>query len=199
MKTKADWVAFFAASGMPQEQAELAAVDLCDPEGKPPPEQMPEKVKAKKPVTKNPKKAIAIRWQFENGTTLDQPADQFFEQRTRQAVKLSELPDDPRLRAVGKHELEKIAEEQVTALRFTKGRKPESGSPIRKLVAKILKANPSIKNPAIWAEVSKKPPKGWTAYDNHAGKYIEGKTVNETMGYGRFCTVCGEERKKISR
>lgn len=81
---------------------------------------------------------------------------------------------------------------------FTNGRKSGTGGPIRKAVAKLLKANPDLKNPELWIAVAAKPPKGWGAFDNRAGKYFEGAMPKEGMNYERFCNVCGEERKKIT-
>lgn len=82
---------------------------------------------------------------------------------------------------------------------FTNGRKAGTSGPIRKAIAKFLKADPTLKNPAMWRAVSSNPPRGWTAYDNAAGKYLEGPIAGQNMDYkGRFCTVCGEERKKIT-
>lgn len=75
------------------------------------------------------------------------------------------------------------------------GRKLGTGSPIRKEVARLLKKNPAMKNPELWEAVKAKPPKGWQAFENRVGKYIEGPKM-DNMGYGRFCNVCGEERKK---
>jgi hypothetical protein len=83
-------------------------------------------------------------------------------------------------------------------LKFRTGRKPGKKGQIRQAIAKILAKHTTIKNPAIWKELESKPPKGFQFYDNQRfGKYIEGPTVGTDMGYGRFCTICGEERKKI--
>jgi len=82
--------------------------------------------------------------------------------------------------------------------KFEQGRKPNTGSVIRKCIAKILEKKPAMKNPELWKAVADKPPRGWTAYDNRVGKYLEGKE-NKNMSYERFCNVCGEERKKIIR
>lgn len=69
----------------------------------------------------------------------------------------------------------------------------------RKIIARLLKNNPEMKNPELWAAVANKPPKGWTAYDNRVGKYLEGKSASDSMGYGRFCNICGEERNKLKQ
>lgn len=88
------------------------------------------------------------------------------------------------------------ADAVVTGKKFTQGRKSNTGSIIRKAIAKLLKADATLKNPVLWTAVATKPPRGWTAHDNHLGKYLEG-VGTKNMNYERFCTVCGEERKKI--
>jgi len=82
-------------------------------------------------------------------------------------------------------------------MKFSRGRKKGAGGPIRKAVAKLLKANPSMKNPQLWEAIKAKPPKGWGALENRLGKYLEGPG-NASMSYQRFCNVCSEERKKIT-
>ena len=77
------------------------------------------------------------------------------------------------------------------------GRKPGSGGPIRKAIARLLKASPTMENPELWAAVASKPPKGWTAFDNSQGKYLEGPAASDGMNYRRFCNVCSEERGKL--
>ncbi len=82
--------------------------------------------------------------------------------------------------------------------KFIKGRKPNTGGRIRKAIAKVLKKNPDLKNPELWAVLAAKPPNGWEFCDNRQGKYIEGPNIKQDhMVYRRFCTVCGEERKKL--
>lgn len=87
----------------------------------------------------------------------------------------------------------------ATGNKFRAGRKLNTGSIIRKKIASLLKKNHAMKNPELWAAVAAKPPRGWTAYDNRVGKYLEGTKADDSMGYARFCTVCGEERKKIKQ
>lgn len=92
-----------------------------------------------------------------------------------------------------------LAGEQAShGQRFKDGRKPNTGSLIRKAIAKLLKANSAIRNPEIWESMKHKPPRGWTACDNHLGKYFEGPE-NKNMNYERFCNVCSDERKKIKQ
>lgn len=81
-------------------------------------------------------------------------------------------------------------------VKFTQGRKKNTGSPIRKAVAKLLAKNPTLKNPELWDAISSKSPRGWRASDNRIGKYLEGPNM-ANMNYDRFCNVCGEERKKV--
>jgi hypothetical protein len=78
-----------------------------------------------------------------------------------------------------------------------KGRKPGSGGPIRKAVARLLKKYPALKNPELWDEIKSRPPRGWSVFDNSHGKYIEGPKAGDGMKRAHFCTVCSEERKKI--
>ncbi len=83
--------------------------------------------------------------------------------------------------------------------RFKDGRKPGSGGAIRKAIAKLLTKNHALKNPELWEAVKRNPPRGWQVYENaRLGKYLEGPNM-KCMGYPRFCTVCGEERKKVKR
>ena len=80
--------------------------------------------------------------------------------------------------------------------KFMDGRKVNTGGPIRKAIARLLKKNPAMKNPELWAAVTAMPPRGWTVYGDR--KYLEGPGV-KNMSQGRFFTVCGEERKKNKR
>ncbi len=81
--------------------------------------------------------------------------------------------------------------------KFKAGRKPGTGGPIRKRIAALLKKNPRLKNPELWETIKNAPPRGWQAFDNRLGEYLEGPG-NQSMTRGRFDTVCGEERKKIT-
>jgi hypothetical protein len=83
--------------------------------------------------------------------------------------------------------------------RFTSGRKVGTAGPIRKAIANLLAKNREIKNPELWKAIERTPPRGWTAYETpRLGKYLEGPNM-KNMGYPRFCTVCGEERKEVNR
>lgn len=94
---------------------------------------------------------------------------------------------------------DRIARQVTLGNKFTNGRKPGTGGPIRNAIAEILNENHDMKNPELWQEVTAKPPRGWIAYDNRQGKYFEGPTVDDHMGQRRFFTVCGEERKKLKQ
>lgn len=80
---------------------------------------------------------------------------------------------------------------------FDKGRKPGTGSPIRKAIARLLKGDAAMKNATIWKRIKAMPPKGYTLLDNAQGKYIDGPAVMYDMGYERFCNVASEERGKL--
>lgn len=82
----------------------------------------------------------------------------------------------------------------ASGMKFSMGRKVGTTSPIRKAIARLLKKHPDMKNPELWSAIADKPPKGWTAYDNSVGKYIEGPKAADGMAYARFCNVCADER-----
>ncbi|MBS0323745.1 MAG: hypothetical protein JSR19_07830 [Proteobacteria bacterium] len=86
-------------------------------------------------------------------------------------------------------------------VKFSQGRKPGTGGPIRKAIAKLLAKNPAMKNPDLWEAIKKKPPKRWSAEEHpYYGFEPELRGPNretDHMSYRRFCTVCGEERKKV--
>lgn len=81
--------------------------------------------------------------------------------------------------------------------KFKKGRKPGSGGPIRKAIARLLKKDPALKNPELWDAIKSRPPRGWFVFENSRGKHIGGPTNDDGMEHRRFCNVCGEERRKI--
>ena len=82
---------------------------------------------------------------------------------------------------------------------FDKGRKPGTGSPIRKAVARLLESDAAMKNATIWNRIKAKPPKGYTFLENAQGKYIEGPSGVYDMKHGRFCNVASEERGKLKK
>lgn len=85
----------------------------------------------------------------------------------------------------------------ATGIKFTKGRKPNTGGPIRKRIEKELAKNPAMKPLQVWDKIKSKPPKGWEFFDNAAGRYIEGPKGGQGMGYPRFSEVCKEVRDKL--
>ncbi len=82
----------------------------------------------------------------------------------------------------------------IRGQRFNEGRKHGTGGPIRKEIAKLLRRNPALKNPELWAAITNSPPRGW-AYIT-TGKRLEGRTSKDHMELGRFFNICGEERRK---
>lgn len=88
----------------------------------------------------------------------------------------------------------------ASGLSFTAGRKAGTKGTIRKAVARLLKKHPGIKNSELWDAIKASPPKGWEFFNNSQGRYAEGPPMGtgarySTLSYGRFCTICGEERK----
>lgn len=91
----------------------------------------------------------------------------------------------------------------ASGLSFTTGRKVGTKGPIRKAIAHLLKKHPAMKNPELWDAIKAKPPKGWEFFNNSPGRCADGPPMKtderrSTLSYGRFCTVCGEERKLIA-
>jgi hypothetical protein len=71
---------------------------------------------------------------------------------------------------------------------------------IRGAIVKLLAKYPEMKNPELWEAIKKKPPRGWQAFESvQLGKYLEGPTPSDGMKYGRFCTICGQERNKLEK
>ena len=109
-------------------------------------------------------------------------------QAAAQALRLGELLAEARI----KFRWEKAA---LTGQKFIAGRKPGSGGPIRKAIARLLKKNPEMKNPELWEMLEAHPPQGWQFYAER--KYIEGPKAGDGMSQGWFFSVCSEERKKL--
>ncbi|WP_031598407.1 hypothetical protein [Ferrovum myxofaciens] len=86
-----------------------------------------------------------------------------------------------------------------TGEKFLSGRKPGTGGPIRKCIAKHLKKTPSMTNESLWDAIKGNPPTGFTVCDNRAGKYIEGPAKFHNMNFERFCNVCAEERRATKK
>lgn len=78
--------------------------------------------------------------------------------------------------------------------RFKEGRKIGTLGPIRKAIDRLLKKHQDMTTPELWEAISQKPPKGWQAYNNNQGKYLE-KPPKENVGYPRFQNICSEARK----
>lgn len=70
-------------------------------------------------------------------------------------------------------------------------------SPIRKVIASLLKKNPAMKTAEIWNAVKDRPPHGHSVMENRNGKYIEGPNPGQNMDYKRFSNVCSEERSAL--
>lgn len=83
------------------------------------------------------------------------------------------------------------------ARKFDPGRRPGSGSRVRKEVAKHLMRNPKATAAEVWAAIEAKPPKGMSVLENRAGRYIETTGAKDT-GYDRFANIVSEERKKLT-
>jgi hypothetical protein len=84
-----------------------------------------------------------------------------------------------------------------TGEKFTTGRKPGSGGPIRKAIARLLKRHPDFRPRELWQKIAAHPPRGWSFHESpRLGKYIEGPK-GQNMNYGRFSNVCKEERDKL--
>ncbi len=83
--------------------------------------------------------------------------------------------------------------------KFVKGRKPGTGSPIRKSVERLLKKCPKMSNFDLWEAVKKTPPKGFAVKENHVGKYIEGPPKYLNMNWERFCNIAAETRNKFKK
>lgn len=82
---------------------------------------------------------------------------------------------------------------------FTKGRRPGSGSPIRRAVARLLRTDRTLKPRTLWAMLADDPPRGWTFRANRLGKYIEGPRASDGMRYARFQNIAKEERDKLNK
>lgn len=80
--------------------------------------------------------------------------------------------------------------------KFKAGRKPGTGGPIRKAIAKALKRDRTLTPRTLWAMLADSPPRGWEFCENHAGKYAAG-SKGRNMSYKRFQNVAKEERDKL--
>ena len=86
--------------------------------------------------------------------------------------------------------------------KFSKGRKLGTSGPIRKAIAELLAKNPAMKNPELWDEIKKSPPKGWSVEEPKHFRQLDPEIIGpnletDHMKRGRFDTVCGQERRKV--
>lgn len=84
---------------------------------------------------------------------------------------------------------------KAIGLKFRSGRKLGTTGPIRKAIARELQKHPDMKNAQLWKALAAKPPKGWTFFDNHLGKYIEGPKGGQEMSYRTFLNAAALERR----
>lgn len=93
--------------------------------------------------------------------------------------------------------LKNLSQDAETGRAFKQGRKTNTGSPIRKKIANLLRKNSEITNFDLLEKVRLHPPKGYSFYDTtHSGRYFE-KPGHPSMGVRRFFNICGEERGKV--
>ena len=85
----------------------------------------------------------------------------------------------------------------ATGEAFRKGRKVNSGSAIRKAIARELANHPTLKPRNLWEMLAKKHPKGWD-FDGEGRERRIWITGRKPMGYARFSEVCKEEKDKLA-
>jgi hypothetical protein len=97
-------------------------------------------------------------------------------------------------------EIQRMLLEPNAALgeKFRRGRRVNTGGPIRKAIALALKRDQDMKPREIWAALAANPPRGWAFNENRLGRYIEGPKASDGMKYARFSNICNEERAKIA-
>lgn len=82
--------------------------------------------------------------------------------------------------------------------KFKTGRKPGTAGALRLAIAALLKNGPALTNAELWARMKTNPPGGYEFCQTaRLGKYIEGPTPKDSMGYRRFMNVAAEERGKL--
>lgn len=84
-----------------------------------------------------------------------------------------------------------------TGKKFRAGRRPNTGGPIRKAIARALAKNPAMHTRELWTAIAARPPRGWTFCNNRAGEYIEGPRARN-MSYRRFGNIASEERRRTT-
>ncbi len=75
-------------------------------------------------------------------------------------VALAHAENESYTSGVAKRLMEALTPLLEQGKRFTAGRKPRTGSPVRKAIAKHLTTNPALKNAEIWDAIKSKPPRG---------------------------------------
>ena len=87
------------------------------------------------------------------------------------------------------------------AERFLKGRKVNTISSVRAFIRAQLQKSSALTNEELWIAIAKKPPKGWQAFDNRIGRYLEGPSKDngdiQNVGYRRFINIAADERKLL--
>ncbi|HEY0876917.1 MAG TPA: hypothetical protein VGE10_00545 [Zeimonas sp.] len=86
--------------------------------------------------------------------------------------------------------------------KFEGGRKLGAVGPIRKAIRRLLKNDPTLKNADLWDLVKARLPRGWTAFDNRTGRYLEKPSRPEQkqiekVEYSTFCNIAADERKAL--
>lgn len=84
--------------------------------------------------------------------------------------------------------------------KFT-ARKMDSIGPVRKFIRSQLAKSPDLTNAQLWAKFSARPLRGWQAFDNHLGKYLEGPPKAngdiQNINYRRFTNIAATERRLL--
>lgn len=95
-----------------------------------------------------------------------------------------------------------IPRQAAKGVKFQSGKAEGAKGPFRKRIDALLKKNPAMKNPELWAAIAKKPPQGWVAMDNRAGKYFERQNPDggmESFDYTTFIKRASEARKSLKK
>jgi hypothetical protein len=82
--------------------------------------------------------------------------------------------------------------------KFMRGRKPESGSLLRRPIRAALRTGEAKTAAQVWAVLKANPPKGVSFHDARWGeaKYVETEGRHRT-GYRRFANIVSEEKRKL--
>lgn len=93
-----------------------------------------------------------------------------------------------------------VSRQAAKGIQFPSGKPEGAKGPFRKRIDALLKKNPAMKNPELWAAIAKKPPQGWAAMDNSMGKYFERQNPDGKMEYFDYTTFikrASEARKLL--